>query len=116
MDLYGKKELPRLLHELAQIPGIYWIRILYCYPEEITDELIDAIAAEPKVCNYLDIPIQHASDNVLKRMGRRTDQAELRAIIGKLREKIPRYLLENDSDQRIPWRDPGGFRGTVSVC
>ena len=93
VDLYGKKELPRLLHELAQIPGIYWIRILYCYPEEITDELIDAIAAEPKVCNYLDIPIQHASDNVLKRMGRRTDQAELRAIIGKLREKIPDICL-----------------------
>ena len=93
MDLYGKKELPRLLHELAKIPGIYWIRILYCYPEEITDELIDAIAAEPKVCNYLDIPIQHASDNVLKRMGRRTDQAELRAIIGKLREKIPDICL-----------------------
>ena len=93
MDLYGKKELPRLLHELAQIPGIYWIRILYCYPEEITDELIDAMAAEPKVCIYLDFPIQHASDNVLKRMGRRTDQAELRAIIGKLREKIPDICL-----------------------
>ena len=93
VDLYGKKELPGLLHELAQIPGIYWIRILYCYPEEITDELIDTIAAEPKVCNYLDIPIQHASDNVLKRMGRRTDQAELRAIIGKLREKIPDICL-----------------------
>ena len=93
VDLYGKKELPGLLHELVQIPGIYWIRILYCYPEEITDELIDAIAAEPKVCNYLDIPIQHASDNVLKRMGRRTDQAELRAIIGKLREKIPDICL-----------------------
>ena len=93
VDLYGKKELPGLLHELAQIPGIYWIRILYCYPEEITDELINAIAAEPKVCNYLDIPIQHASDNVLKRMGRRTDQAELRAIIGKLREKIPDICL-----------------------
>ena len=93
VDLYGKKELPRLLHELAQIPGIYWIRILYCYPEEITDELIDAIAAEPKVCNYLDIPIQHASDNVLKRMGRRTNQAELRTIIGKLREKIPDICL-----------------------
>ena len=93
VDLYGKKELPGLLHELAQIPGIYWIRILYCYPEEITDELINAIAAEPKVCNYLDIPIQHASDNVLKRMGRRTDQAELRAIIGKLRAKIPDICL-----------------------
>ena len=92
-DLYGKKSLHVLLKELCKIKGIRWIRILYCYPEEITDELIDAIAAEPKVCNYLDIPIQHASDNVLKRMGRRTDQAELRAIIGKLREKIPDICL-----------------------
>lgn len=92
-DLYGGKTLPKLLHELAKVPGIQWIRLQYCYPEEITDELIDAIAAEPKVCNYLDIPIQHASDNVLKRMGRRTDQAELRAIIGKLREKIPDICL-----------------------
>ena len=92
-DLYGEKSLPKLLRELCKISGIRWIRILYCYPEEITDELIDAIAAEPKVCNYLDIPIQHASDNVLKRMGRRTDQAELRAIIGKLRAKIPDICL-----------------------
>ena len=92
-DLYGEKRLPQLLRALCKISGLRWIRILYCYPEEITDELIDAIAAEPKVCNYLDIPIQHASDNVLKRMGRRTDQAELRAIIGKLREKIPDICL-----------------------
>ena len=92
-DLYGKKRLPQLLRALCKISGLRWIRILYCYPEEITDELIDAIAEEPKVCNYLDIPIQHASDNVLKRMGRRTDQAELRAIIGKLREKIPDICL-----------------------
>ena len=93
VDLYGEKKLPELLTKLSEIEGIEWIRLLYCYPEEITDELIDAIAAEPKVCNYLDIPIQHASDNVLKRMGRRTDQAELRAIIGKLREKIPDICL-----------------------
>ena len=92
-DLYGEKRLPQLLRALCKISGLRWIRILYCYPEEITDELIDTIAAEPKVCNYLDIPIQHASDNVLKRMGRRTDQAELRAIIGKLREKIPDICL-----------------------
>ena len=88
-DLYGKKSLPKLLHELGKIPGIYWIRILYCYPEEIDDELIEAIKTEEKVCNYLDLPIQHASDNILKRMGRRTNQEELRAIIGKLREEIP---------------------------
>ena len=93
MDLYGEKSLPKLLHELAQIPGIYWIRILYCYPEEITDELIEAIASEPKVCHYLDIPIQHASDNVLKRMGRRTTEEELRNMVEKLRERIPDICL-----------------------
>jgi len=93
VDLYGKKSLPVLLHKLAQISGIYWIRILYCYPEEITDELIDTIAAEPKVCHYLDIPIQHASDNILRRMGRRTTEAELRDMIGRLREKIPDICL-----------------------
>ena len=93
VDLYGKKNLPKLLHELAQISGIYWIRILYCYPEEITEELIDTIAAEPKVCHYLDIPIQHASDEVLRRMGRRTNQRELREMIARLREKIPDICL-----------------------
>ena len=69
VDLYGAKTLPKLLHELAQIDGIEWIRIQYCYPEEITEELIQAIKTEEKVCHYLDIPIQHASDAVLKRMG-----------------------------------------------
>ena len=93
VDLYGKKTLPELLRRLARIAGIYWIRILYCYPEEITDELIDVIATEPKVCHYLDVPIQHASDAVLKRMGRKTDQASLRAMIAKLREKIPDVCL-----------------------
>ncbi len=93
MDLYGEKSLPKLLHELAQISGIYWIRILYCYPEEITDELIEAIATEPKVCHYLDIPIQHASDNVLKRMGRRTNEEQLRQMVEKLRERIPDICL-----------------------
>lgn len=93
VDLYGKKSLPELLHRLAAISGIYWIRILYCYPEEITDELIETIATEPKVCHYLDIPIQHASDEVLKRMGRRTNQQELRQWIGRLRERIPDICL-----------------------
>lgn len=93
VDLYGEKRLPKLLHELAQIPGIYWIRILYCYPEEITEDLIRVIKEEPKVCNYLDIPIQHASDRILRRMGRKTDQADLRRIIGKLREEIPDICL-----------------------
>ena len=89
VDLYGEKSLPRLLRELAKIPGIQWIRIQYCYPEEITDELIQVIREEEKVCHYLDLPIQHASDPVLKRMGRRTNQEELRRIIGKLRKEIP---------------------------
>ena len=93
MDLYGKKSLPELLRKLAQIPGIFWIRILYCYPEEITDELIQTIKEEPKVCKYLDIPIQHASDAVLKRMGRRTSQKQLRDMIEKLRREIPEICL-----------------------
>ena len=92
-DLYGEKTLPKLLHELAQIPGIYCIRIQYCYPEEITDELIQAIKTEEKVCHYLDIPIQHASDRILKRMGRRTHKAELKERIGALRREIPDIAL-----------------------
>ena len=93
VDLYGKKSLPELLRRLDGVAGIQWIRILYCYPEEITEDLIDAIATLPKVCHYLDIPIQHASDGVLKRMGRRTDEQALREIIGRLREKIPDICL-----------------------
>lgn len=93
VDLYGKKSLHVLLKELAKIPGVYWIRVLYCYPEEIYDELIDLMASESKICHYLDIPIQHASDNVLKRMGRRTDNKQLRDIIAKLRSKIPDIVL-----------------------
>ena len=92
-DLYGEKSLPRLLHELAKVPGIYWIRIQYCYPEEITDELIEAIKTEEKVCHYLDIPIQHASDQILRRMGRRTNRSQVTEMIGKLRSEIPDIAL-----------------------
>ena len=92
-DLYGEKSLPKLLHELAQIQGIYWIRIQYCYPEEITDELIQTIKSEEKVCHYLDIPIQHASDRILRRMGRRTHKAELKERISTLRREIPDIAL-----------------------
>lgn len=88
-DLYGEKRLPRLLHELAKIPELYWIRILYCYPEEIDEALIEAICSEEKVCHYLDMPIQHCSDRILKKMGRRTNKADLEAIIRLLRERIP---------------------------
>lgn len=93
VDLYGTKSLPELLRRLARISGICWIRILYCYPEEITEELIEVMASEPKICHYLDIPIQHASNRILKQMGRRTDQEELRRRIGQLREKIPDICL-----------------------
>ncbi len=92
-DLYGRKSLPELLKKLCEIPGLYWIRILYCYPEEITDELIETIKNEKKICNYLDIPIQHASDDVLRRMGRWTNEEHLRTVIGKLRESIPDIAL-----------------------
>ena len=92
-DIYGEKSLPRLLHELGKIPGIQWIRIQYCYPEEITDELIEAIRTEEKVCHYLDIPIQHASDRILKRMGRKTNRAELTERIGSLRRAVPDIAL-----------------------
>lgn len=93
IDLYKEKSLPRLLHELCKIPGIYWIRIQYCYPEEITDELIQTIKAEPKICNYLDLPIQHANDDILKAMGRRTSKSELKDRINRLRREIPDIAL-----------------------
>lgn len=93
MDLYGKKMLPELLKELAKTEGVYWIRLLYCYPEEITDELLQVMASEPKVCHYLDIPIQHGSDRILKRMGRRTDQASLKEKIAAIRKAMPDCAL-----------------------
>ncbi len=89
VDLYGRKMLPDLLKELCKIENIRWIRILYCYPEEIDDKLIRVIKEEPKICHYLDLPIQHGCDTILKRMGRRTNRNELTAIIGKLRKEIP---------------------------
>ncbi len=93
VDLYGKKSLHLLLDELNKIPGLFWIRILYCYPEEIYDELIDAMLRNEKVCHYLDIPVQHADDTMLKRMGRRTTNADLVRIITTLRERIPDIAL-----------------------
>lgn len=92
-DIYGEKKLPDLLRRLCKISGLYWIRILYCYPEEITDELIQVIKTEKKICHYLDMPIQHASDSILKRMGRRTNQEALKAMIKKLRAEIPDICL-----------------------
>ncbi len=88
-DLYGEKALPKLLRELCRIPGLYWIRVLYCYPEEVDDELIRVMKEEPKICHYIDLPIQHASDEILRRMGRRTSREQLCETIEKLRKEIP---------------------------
>ena len=93
VDLYGKKSLPELLRRLCKINGLVWVRILYCYPEEITDELIETMATEEKICHYLDIPIQSGADEVLKRMGRRTNREELTALLAKLRARIPDICL-----------------------
>ena len=93
VDLYGKKSLHLLVRELCKISGLRWIRLLYCYPEEIYDELIETMRDEDKVCHYLDLPIQHASDAVLKRMGRRTTQADIKEIVAKLRKEIPDIVL-----------------------
>ena len=93
VDLYGKKSLHLLLEQLCQISGLRWIRILYCYPEEIYEELIQTMKKEEKICHYLDLPIQHASDTVLRRMGRRTTRADLEQIVAHLREEIPDIVL-----------------------
>ena len=110
-DLYGKKMLPELLRRLNDIEGLCWIRILYCYPEEVTDELVAAVKKLPKVCHYLDLPIQHASDHILRRMARQTTQAEIKERIAKLRQEIPDIALrttmisgfpgETDADHQI---------------
>ena len=93
VDLYGEKSLHRLLDELNKIRGLLWIRILYCYPEEIYEELIDSMIRNTKVCHYLDLPIQHCNDTILKRMGRRTDKADIERIVTHLRERIPDITL-----------------------
>lgn len=93
LDLYGEKRLPALLRELCKIKSLRWIRVQYCYPEEITKELIEVFKEEPKLCHYLDLPIQHASDSILKRMGRKTTRADLEQMIADLREAIPDICL-----------------------
>lgn len=92
-DIYGSPKLAELLKELCKIDGLKWIRTLYCYPERITDELIDVVATEPKCVKYFDIPIQHCCDEVLKRMNRRSSEAEIRELVGKLRERIPNVII-----------------------
>ena len=115
VDLYGHKELPELLHRLAGIEGLRWIRLLYCYPEEIDDALLDAFRTEPKVCHYLDIPIQSGSDTVLRRMGRRTDSAQIRAVIRHIRERIPDICIRTTLIAGFPGETPANQRETLAL-
>ena len=112
MDIYGKKSLAELLRKLCRIEGLYWIRVLYCYPEEIDDELIEVIAEEKKICHYLDILIQHGAEAVLKRMGRRTNQQDIRSLIEKLRKKIPDICLRTTLITGFPGETQEDFEET----
>ena len=113
VDRYGKKMLPELLTKLCAIDGLQWIRLLYCYPEEITDELIAVMAKETKICHYLDIPIQHSEDSVLKRMGRRTNRAELEELVRKLRKEIPDIVLRTTLITGFPGETEEDFENMV---
>ena len=113
MDCYGRKALPELLTRLCEIEGIEWIRILYCYPEEITDELIAVMKKEKKICHYLDIPIQHSEDTILKRMGRRTNRAELVSLVEKLRKEIPDIVLRTTLITGFPGETEEEFKNMV---
>lgn len=113
VDCYGRKALPELLTKLCEIEGIEWIRILYCYPEEITDELIAVMKKEKKICHYLDIPIQHSEDTILKRMGRRTNRAELVSLVEKLRKEIPDIVLRTTLITGFPGETEEEFKNMV---
>lgn len=113
VDLYGEKRLPTLLHELCKIDELKWIRILYCYPEEITEELIQTIKEEPKICHYLDIPIQSGSDRILRLMGRRTDTEQIRNLIGTLRENIPDICIRTTFITGFPTETEEDFVNTM---
>ena len=109
-DLYGEKKLAELLHKLCEIDGIEWIRLLYCYPEEIDDSLIEVIKSESKILNYLDIPVQHASDKILRRMGRRCDSARLREVIARLRQEIPDIAIRTSLITGFPGETEEDFK------
>ncbi len=114
-DIYGRKALPELLHKLCEIDGFKWIRVLYCYPEEITDELIECIKSEPKICNYLDLPIQSGSDRILKLMGRKTSNAEIRELVRHLREEIPDICLRTTLISGFPSETAEDHRQTMEL-
>jgi ribosomal protein S12 methylthiotransferase len=113
-DIYGSKMLHVLLQKLCALEGIHWIRLLYCYPEEIYPELLDVMAAEKKICHYLDLPIQHASDGVLRRMNRRTRQTELRERIQAIREKLPDIFLRTTLITGFPGETEEDHQETLS--
>lgn len=113
IDLYGEKKLPALLRKLCGIEGLEWIRILYCYPEEITEELIQTIKEEEKICHYLDIPIQSGSDRILKLMGRRTNTDQIRQMIGRLREEIPDICIRTTFITGFPTETEEDFTDTM---
>ena len=92
-DLYGESKLPELLHQLCTIEDLVWIRLLYCYPDRVTDELLEVMASQPKIVKYMDIPLQHCSERVLKAMNRRGNKESLLALVKKIREKVPGIAL-----------------------
>ena len=108
MDLYGERRLPQLLRELCKLP-FHWVRLHYLYPDNLSDELIDTIAGEEKICNYLDIPIQHCNDAVLKAMRRRETKAGLEALFARLRERIPGVVLRTSLITGLPYEDEAAF-------
>ena len=114
IDLYGKRSLPKLIKELSEIEGIEWIRLLYAYPEEITDEIIEMIRDNPKVCHYIDMPLQSGSDNILKAMGRRTDRESVGRIINKLRENIPDICIRTTLITGFPGETKEDHQSTLS--
>ncbi len=115
VDLYGRKMLPELLTELCKIEELEWIRVMYCYPEEITDELIEVMKKEEKICHYLDLPIQSGSDRILKKMGRRTDNADIRRIVEKLRKEIPDICLRTTLISGFPGENADDHNQTMKL-
>ena len=119
VDLYGEKKLPELLTKLSEIEGIEWIRLLYCYPEEITDELIEVMATNPKICHYVDIPIQHSENEILKRMGRRTSREDIVELVGRLRAAMPDIAIRTTLISGFPGETQelhDGLVGFVDEC
>ena len=113
-DLYGKKMLPELIRSLEQIDGIKWIRLMYCYPEEIDDEFVNMFVTSKKLCHYIDLPIQSASDEILRRMGRRTNSSEIRNIIDKLKKAIPDIVIRTSLIAGFPGETDEDFENTVN--